>query len=69
MVAETSIDLVDCLERPSASGDIDNLSEVVKNMGSRGYTYVVISLTSRLLILSIKGVDLVPVNVKCIVFF
>lgn len=35
MIAETGIDLVDCLERPSASGDIDNLSEVVKNMGSR----------------------------------
>ena len=32
-IAGTGIDLVDCLERPSAGGDIDNLKEVVGKIG------------------------------------
>jgi Uroporphyrinogen-III decarboxylase len=32
-ISETGIDLVDCLERPSANGDVDNLQEVVCRFG------------------------------------
>lgn len=35
MIADTGISLVDCLERPSASGDVDDLKEIVCCIGGR----------------------------------
>jgi len=34
-IADTGIDLVDCLERPSAGGDVDSLMEVKQNIGHK----------------------------------
>ena len=35
MIAESGIDLVDCLERPSANGDIENISEIAALYGKQ----------------------------------